>query len=250
MNYLVKQVNPFNDEEILQETKELYLSSFSIELLETWDDLLRLLKKYHPYSSDKPDLHKKMGMLCALKDGHDNNTITGFLIFTVDTSNNWIFLDYLAVKPEMMGMGIGTFLIKQAYPFAYKWSGLKGATFEFKALLGEIEPINPHVPYEASIINRRRRKFFHRLGFKKLDVKYFQPDIGIKDSPVQLDLIIKPITWLPPYTPGEIRRFIKEIYKVIYELDEAGVNALLPAMNGIDNNREIHVLPLHSPESP
>lgn len=97
----------------------------------------------------------------------NKNTIAGFCIFWI--FDEFIFVEHLAVNPELRGFGIGEGTI----------SVLKEQS---KILILETE-----LPVDE--ISKRRIKFYERNGFKLLQREYFQPSYGKTKPEVELKIM-------------------------------------------------------------
>jgi len=97
----------------------------------------------------------------------NKNKIAGLCIFWV--FNEFVFIEHLAVKPELRGIGIGE-------------GTLSALREKFKILILETElPVNE--------ISKRRIKFYERNGFSLLERQYFQPSYDKNKPEVELKIM-------------------------------------------------------------
>ena len=97
----------------------------------------------------------------------DKNIVAGLCIFWV--FNEFAFIEHLAVKPELRGIGIGE-------------EALSVLREKFKIILLETE-----LPVDE--ISKRRIKFYERNGFSLLERQYFQPSYGNNKPEVELKIM-------------------------------------------------------------
>lgn len=97
----------------------------------------------------------------------DKNTVAGLCIFWV--FNEFIYVEHLAVNPDLRGIGIGE-------------GALSVLREKFKVLILETE-----LPVDE--MSKRRIKFYRRNGFGMLERQYFQPSYGINKPEVELKIM-------------------------------------------------------------
>ena len=97
----------------------------------------------------------------------DKNTIAGLCIFWV--FGEFVYIEHLAVKPELRGIGIGE-------------GTLSVLRVKFKVLILETE-----LPLDE--LSQRRIKFYERNGFSLLERQYFQPSYGNNKPEVELKIM-------------------------------------------------------------
>jgi GNAT superfamily N-acetyltransferase len=114
---------------------------------------------------------------------------------------SFVLLDYLAVKKEMRGRGLGTMFLKNA---------LELNNTPEKHLLMEIE--DPMVGDDREQ-RARRISFYRRSGARTMSgVRYILPPLG--SGPTQMVLMVMPAVQSLP--GSEVKLAIRSIYKGLY----------------------------------
>lgn len=145
LNRIIKPID-------LESIRELYNSSFPAEERREFFELKQLI------SDDKLFINQILT---------DKNTVAGLYIFW--KFGEFIFVEHLAVNPELRGFGIGE-------------GTLSVLQEQSKILILETE-----LPVDE--ISKRRIKFYERNGFKLLQRQYFQPSYGKNKPEVELKLM-------------------------------------------------------------
>lgn len=143
------------------------------------------LEEYRPYAAQKALLTDPAYSIYAAKEeGH----ILGFA--AVWQLENWLFLEHLAVDPQLRNCGIGGQLLRY---------------FAEKRCCLEVEP-------PETDLARRRIGFYQRNGFCFNDYPYLQPSLGAGRSPVPLYIMTSGST----ITPEEFAQVKKLLYTRVY----------------------------------
>lgn len=162
-------------EQELEVIKKLYLSAFPPSERREFEQLKSLI-----YNQE-----------CAINLIFDFGKLAGVVVFW--NFPKFIFLEHLAVEPEMRNQGTG------------------------KRVLGLIQKTcNKPVILETEIpgdeISRRRIDFYERNGFSKLTRTYFQPSYGNNKPEVELILM----STNSDFSETELDEIIGEMRKKVY----------------------------------
>lgn len=138
------------------------------------------------------------------------SSVLGFALITPLRSTPAVFLDYLAVRNDIRGQGIGTKLLRATLREAHLYPGACG-------LLLEVRPLVRHRENMPSQ-NMRRLLFYERNGAVQLPdaTPYAMPSLA---GPGAVPMLLM---WLPfdqqdnPSPPVPPRRYITSIYKEVY----------------------------------
>ncbi len=135
--------------------QKLYEASFPPEERRQWQQIAA------PKAPRRPELH------AIIADGH----IAGMI--TLWHFDRFVYIEHLAVNPELRGCGVGSDAIKTLIE---KVGG--------KPVVLEIEPPVAELPLTVA-----RFKFYSRLGFSTIDRSYVQPPYSPELPSVALHLL-------------------------------------------------------------
>jgi len=154
----------------------------------------------------------------------DNHIIA--FAFLAELENNYILLDYFAVKKEYQGKGIGSRVIDLII------SSLKN-----KTLILEVE--NPEFG-EDWILRKKRVEFYQKKGIKILkNVKYILPPLDNSDNYTEMILMIFNNNQDDiKISNSEIINLISDIYSKIYNRQNNDIY-LIQIIRTIGNIKEI-----------
>ncbi len=161
------------------------------------------------------------GMLAGIDTGDhelfvatsNESPCVGFGILEFLPGSNLLFLDYLAVEPELRNRQIGAAILRKILRDAHE-AGWKGVIFE-------VEPEDEGSAPEREL-RKRRIGFYERNGGRVLHCApgYRMPNL-VGEGSMRMRLV-----WIPddPQSPdlfGEtLRRCIQEIFKTVYHKEE------------------------------
>lgn len=99
--------------------------------------------------------------------------------------SNSVFIEYVSVKETHRSKGIG----KDIVNFIIKYHSMRVNNKVLDYIFWETENPDLCECYNIGVIAKKRWKFFHNLGAKRVDMKYIQPALEEGKSPVyHLDL--------------------------------------------------------------
>ena len=171
-------------DELREQARTLYESSFPIEELRDFDGLF----------------DREAALLVA----RDGDALLGFSVFRYLAEASLGYLWYICVDQSTRGQGIGRQLYQRTLDSLGKNGNcLKGLIFEVERLDSESHPV-----YGDPI---RRVKFYERLGARLiLGYDYWQPPIP-PHGPVALQLMFHPIGCMPS---DDLARIVQDFLRL------------------------------------
>jgi len=118
--------------------------------------------------------------------------VVGFNAFW--TAGEFVFIEHLAVAPEVRGKGLGSLILK---PFV-----------ESKTI-----PVILEIDIPIDELTFRRLKFYESLGFVKNEYIHFMPPYDLGDKPLRLQILTYP-TGISVNLYNQFARFQNEIVMV------------------------------------
>ncbi len=109
----------------------------------------------------------------------------------------FIFIEHIAIKPELCGKGIGTKM-------------LAGFVSDAKKLV----LLETDLP--KTVTAKRRIKFYEKRGFRMNDYEYIQPPYSKEKKPVRMRIMSNPSR----LTPKDFAEFRNEIHAKVYECEK------------------------------
>ena len=129
-------------------------------------------------------------------------TVAGFAILLVTQGHDCAVLEYLAVRPELRGRGLGARLFRESLN-VIREPGPRG-------LLFEVESEREEASDRAARLARKR--FYRALGCLEIaDIDYVLPLPGVGAPPL-LDLMTAPDPHLGALDRERLKRWITELY--------------------------------------
>jgi GNAT superfamily N-acetyltransferase len=177
---------------------EIYKSSFPPNETRPTQKIVDLLKRDKNYQ-----------LFICLKD----NSVAGISLMYVFRSLGFGLLDYMAVKPDYQGQGLGREIFVGTFErFASDIPNGTGLVMEIQR-----EDI-PNLEEREMNVRKNRIRFYMKMGVKILeDVNYFLPPIQHGIKPEAMYLMIKPLTERQYLLKESIFEYIRAIYSTIYQ---------------------------------
>jgi len=181
-----------------------------------FDRILEIYKLSFPPNETRP-IEKVVEMLKYDKDYQlyfclKDDSVVGMSLMYIFRSLRIGLLDYMAVKPDYQGQGIGKEIFEHTFKefVSYVPDGI-GLGMEIQRNDG------PNLLEEEIKARKDRIRFYARMGAKNLGgVNYLLPPIIYGIEPEEMHIMIKPINEID-YLPKEyILQYIEAIHSTIY----------------------------------
>lgn len=199
MNLLVFKELTYDDNKLLKQSLDIYLTYFPPQETRPVEKTIAMIRKDDNYH-----------LLAALQD----ETVIGISLLYLFPSLKFGLLDYMAIINEFQGKGIGTKLFN--FTFKIFCSKVPDGT----GLLMEIQKDKVQNIKENEI-RKRRIKFYKNLGCKFLNgINYLLPS-QIGGQPEEVYLMIKPIKNINSLPRYNVIKFVNAIYLKAYDYKDA-----------------------------
>jgi ribosomal protein S18 acetylase RimI-like enzyme len=136
-----------------------------------------------------------------------DNSVVGFSVVFVASSESFCLLEYMAVDKSYRGRGVGSELFEETVGTVYKEHGAV-------PILLEVDSDREPSPDQAQ--RRRRQNFYRRLGCRRIaDCAYILPLPG-ENAPPEMDLFVYVPGPAPTIRRAKLEQWLKLIYRDVY----------------------------------
>ena len=168
----------------------------NIDMLEfkqlLYEEYIKLFPKGERKSYKLLNESYKKGILSVIKIIQDSVCV-GFIMTNSIKASKYLQIDYLAILPKYQGKGLGTEALM----------ALKESSTQYNGIFIEIERIGLGKNEQENILRERRKKFYERIGFYKLN---FDLDL--------YNVIYTPYVLLTSDTIEDDEKILKSIFKI------------------------------------
>jgi hypothetical protein len=131
------------------------------------------------------------------------------------------YLDYIAVKSDYQGKGVGKVL------FGFNLHELERLISEAKGLLLEVQRDVANLQDNA--LRKNRVQFYMQLGAKILDgVDYILPPLQSESEPENMYLVMRPLKNIDFLSKESILQYISSMYSIIYQYQSNHILEKIP----------------------
>ncbi len=183
---------------------ELYEASFPEDEREPTEKFVEWIKPVEPSKRAETGTNYLLGAF-------DDEVLQGFLFYSFYPEPCFAFFVYIAVRPDVRGLGIATIMFKEAERHCEGMA--KSIGKQFLAVVGEVERIQDAVDDEDRERRELRLKLFDRLGLSVLSPGYTQPALTEESEPVPLNLM-----WKKAHPEVDGREIALAFYALVFEL--------------------------------
>ena len=188
-----KQTKDFDSDDLAQSIR-IYISSFPSNETRSPEKVVNMLN----------DKNYQLYVACH------NYSVIGISLLYVFQYLDIGYLDYIAVKSDYQGKGVGKVL------FGFNLHELERLISEAKGLLLEVQRDVANLQDNA--LRKNRVQFYMQLGAKILDgVDYILPPLQSESVPENMYLVMRPLKNIDFLSKESILQYISSIYSIIYQ---------------------------------